>query len=234
MRWLTLATLLTLLAGGPIWAQSSRVDEVQHDHTAGSIDATELGTDSVAADEIASGAVGFPELTSSAIQPEEHGVAMGFITFCGLGPNATAESYFSPISPYVDTTVDWSIGGATPGCDTNSGTVIGTQDASPLGIGAFNLHAKWLHCSFVDGTAGSENDTITYTLYDDTAATALACNITLDGTGETKACDDSENNGFTIAADSALTVGLVAVNDNLSAAGNDGFCIFSFLITNDN
>ncbi len=149
--------------------------------------------------------------------------------FCGQGPNATTENFWSPVSNHPPDGGIWTIGGTL--CDGNDSTTIGTADQPIDGIGEFNINVKWLHCTFLDGVGGV-NDILTFVLYDDTSATTLSCTITLDGVAETKACDAAPS-AVAIAARSALAVGIVANTDD-DVSADDGFCMVSGVLTNNN
>lgn len=208
---LLLATVLvgyTIKRGPGVGANSVGSAEVVD----GSLTAADLAEASVTASEMATNAVKLVALRSHPFS----------VTFCGLGPNNSAENFFSPISGVIPDGGDWSIGGTL--CDANDGTTIGDEDEAEAGSGAFARTVKWMHCSFLDGTGGSEDDLITFVFYDATVATALSCTIQLDGVANTKTCTDKINAGEVVAAGAAITVGLDDVNDDLSAAGNDAWC----------
>lgn len=150
-------------------------------------------------------------------------------TFCGLGPNAGAENYFKPISGSVSTGTDWTIGGAA--CDANDSTTIGTASEVTAGTGLFARKFKWMHCSFVDGVGGSENDLITFTFYDAESA-KKTCTIQLDGTAVTRTCKAKIQSGEAVAAGATITIGLDNTDDNLSGAGNDAWCQLGGIIDN--
>lgn len=175
----------------------------------GSVDTEQIAQNAVSAVEIANNAVPIQKIRDSLFH----------MTFCGLGPNATAESFFSPISGIISDGVDWSIGATA--CDANSGTTIDSQDEVEAGSGQFVRIVKWMHCTFVD--SASKDDLITFAFYDEEVS-KMTCTIQLDGTAETKACTSSISAGETIAANGEITVGLIAVDDDLSAAGQDAWC----------
>ena len=80
---------------------------------------------------------------------------------------------------------------------------------------------------------GGTDDALVFTFMDDTVATTITCTMTLDGAG-TNTCDVAISNVISVAVGSEVTVRLVATDDDLSAAGNDAYCIVSGTLANDN
>lgn len=139
-------------------------------------------------------------------------MAIEKVRFCGNGPNATTDNYIGPVRledyENAGTAVedDFAYGGG--GCDAQDNTTIGDADEA-VDVGPFALKAVGIVCVSDCGT----DDTMTCTLYDDTAAvTGITCDITLDGTGAQ--CSAFDTTPATIAAGSALAVGCVNDTDD--------------------
>lgn len=98
------------------------------------------------------------------------------LVFCGQGANATT-NYFGPGAAW---STDLTPGGAA--CDALDNTTLATIDDAPYGLlGAYTVTG--MICQMTE--TGSTNDTVTFTLMDDTAAvTGFACTTAaLNGAG---------------------------------------------------
>ena len=128
------------------------------------------------------------------------------IEFCGLGQAAGADSFWGP--PLGMNTV-YITGDAA--CDANTGVNIGAVDEILWTDFRLGYTVSNMECY----TEGGVDDSVTYTLMDDAAATTITCDMALDGTG--KRCSVFPEAPDYITGASLVGMRLEADDDNLAA-----------------
>lgn len=145
------------------------------------------------------------------------------IRFCGNGHNGATASYMGPVPFAADAT--YAVGGA--GCDALDDPTIGNVDDAP-GIGTdMAMEVVGLVCSAKCTSTSPADDTVTFTLYDDTAAaTGFDCvTSALGGDGVAAQCSDRFTTTHSIAAGSLLAIEIAGVDDVCNDAGDDFECL---------
>lgn len=143
------------------------------------------------------------------------------IRLCGNGSNANTPNYMKPLLE-AGMATDFTYGAAA--CDGNDSTTLTTAD---LAWGPFAYKPVSMTCA-ITGVAGGNDDVVVFQLYDDTAAvTDMTCSVTMSGTSIVQ-CTVRDASPATIASASQITVGAVAVNDDLSTADAECDVIVDF------
>jgi hypothetical protein len=148
--------------------------------------------------------------------------AFGQIRFCGNGPTTGAETYLSPVADkYV---ANYEFGGS--GCDGEDNTTIATADE--VWHTALAFKPVGMVCVGICTGATSANDAIVFQLYDDTAAVAtMTCTFTFAGDATPAQCKVATAVPSTVAAGSAIAIGIDDTNDACEGAGDDFECIMT-------
>jgi hypothetical protein len=161
--------------------------------------------------------------SSLAVQTMIPAMMLSEIRFCGNlpGGGTAATSYAGP-EPYPPAAT-YDVGGA--GCDgLDHATIANVDDAWPENP-IFGFKVTAMACSAVCSVGGTPDDTLTFTLMDDTvASTNITCNVTLSADGTAEQCTVLYPAGENVAGGSLLAIKMESTDDDCDDASDDLEC----------
>ena len=144
------------------------------------------------------------------------------IRFCGNGMSGADDHFMGP-APFDDTEADMVTGGA--GCDGLDANTVAGADELPSFAVNMTYKPVAMVCSGICTGASAANDTVTFVLYDDTAAvTDITCSFAFGGDATANQCTVTDASPATVAAGSLVAVQIAGTDDACSDAGDDFEC----------
>ena len=132
---------------------------------------------------------------------------METIVFCGQGGNS-ADRFLGP-----STARGMEAVAGNAACDALDSDTAANADDIPWTNFQKGYTVNGMYCYVA---TGGTDDTITFTLYDDTVATDISCSIALDGSFKNCSDDEAEREDITSASKMAVMVDATAADEDLS------------------